>query len=349
MSCGRAFEIDLADFLERPAAPEFDHFRGHYPRCVDCAPEVRAWTELHLLLQDGGPAHPAVDVLLRFEEQREALPVVERAAVERHLERCPSCRDELRALRDFDFGAVGEAIAPQRRWRLPAFALPRFRRLALHPAFAYALVLILLYPTLASRLGREVVEDGPAAPAPEDTRAAASPVRREAPSPEPQEAAPLFAERARYWGAEGRARAPAAGIEGEAPPVASAGPSGAALEADAPAAAEPGFAKHPALPGWQELTLEPGRMVEIATADVERGVVLNLPVPVALRAASALEIRVLDDSGRRELRERVAAPAADRVAVRVPGEWLAAGAYRAELSTPHAPRAPEIFPFRVRR
>ena len=46
MSCARAFDIDLAGYLDAPRAAEFDAFRRHYPRCEACSAEVRAWTEL---------------------------------------------------------------------------------------------------------------------------------------------------------------------------------------------------------------------------------------------------------------------------------------------------------------
>src|SRR5437879_9897498 len=183
MSCRRAFDLDLADFVAGSARPEWAEFRAHYARCAECSAEVRAWTELHLLLQ-APAAHPAEELLLRFETEPGRLPVDERRAVEEHLGRCPSCNDELAALRRFDFTALepraAAAPAPS-----PSFA-ERLRRLVLHPAFAYAIVLLLLYPALEGRLpsrgqqaareDRQAVADRPAgAPAarqPERERAA---------------------------------------------------------------------------------------------------------------------------------------------------------------------------------
>ena len=43
MSCRRAFDVDVAEFLARSSAPEFSDFREHYPRCPDCAPEMRTF------------------------------------------------------------------------------------------------------------------------------------------------------------------------------------------------------------------------------------------------------------------------------------------------------------------
>src|SRR5438067_3927074 len=149
MSCRRAFDLDLADFVASSARPEWAEFRAHYARCAECSAEVRAWTELHLLLQPPA-AHPAEELLLRFETERGLLPAAERRAVEEHLARCPSCNDELAALRRFDFAALEPKAAAAAAPR-PSFA-ERLRRLVLHPAFAYAIVLLLLHPALEGRL-----------------------------------------------------------------------------------------------------------------------------------------------------------------------------------------------------
>ena len=57
MSCQRIQEIDLAGFLASPRDAEFASFREHYPVCAECAAELRAWTELEIVLR--GPADPA--------------------------------------------------------------------------------------------------------------------------------------------------------------------------------------------------------------------------------------------------------------------------------------------------
>src|SRR5207253_10554908 len=172
-------------FVAGSARPEWAEFRAHYARCAACSAEVRAWTELHLLLQ-APAAHPAEELLHRFEAEPGRLPVDERRAVEEHLGRCPSCNDELAALRRFDFTALEPraAAAPAPR---PSFA-ERLRRLVLHPAFAYAIVLLLLYPALQGRLpsrarqaareDRQTVADRPAgesAPAAREKAAPAGP------------------------------------------------------------------------------------------------------------------------------------------------------------------------------
>jgi hypothetical protein len=155
MSCRRAFVIDLADFLSEPGREEFAEFREHYPVCPECAAEVRAWTDLHVLLQSraAGPngGHPEPEALLRYEQGDARLGTAQVAELEGHLARCPSCRDELSALRGFDFSVVG-AEAPRGlavRARIGAF-VGGLQSLLLHPAFAYALVLVLLYPAAMS-------------------------------------------------------------------------------------------------------------------------------------------------------------------------------------------------------
>ncbi len=158
MRCRKAFEIDLAAFIGDRGASEYAAFRAHYPQCANCSAEVRAWTELHEQLQSGrgrlDVAHPSEELLLRFEEEPRGLPPDERQMLEQHLAECRPCRDELRALRSFDFTHLQAApAAPRRSTRLLAAAFARrTRSLVLHPAFAYGLALLLLLPTLVTHL-----------------------------------------------------------------------------------------------------------------------------------------------------------------------------------------------------
>jgi hypothetical protein len=154
VSCRRAFEIDLAAFLAEPARPEHADFRAHYPLCLDCAEEVRAWTELEASLQGFGAAHPEPTALLRFEERAADLAAAERARIEAHLARCASCRDELRSLRAFPFESTAATGGGSRRSRPPArrSRIGRVRSVVLHPAFAYAVVALLAWPAAQSLL-----------------------------------------------------------------------------------------------------------------------------------------------------------------------------------------------------
>ena len=81
MACERSQDLDLSAFLAAPRDEEFEDFRHHYPRCAECAAEVRAWTELHEAL---APAHPDPERLAGYQ----ALPPAERALLDRHLAGC---------------------------------------------------------------------------------------------------------------------------------------------------------------------------------------------------------------------------------------------------------------------
>lgn len=150
MSCQRVDEIDLAGFLASPRDEAHAAFREHYPVCAECAAEVRAFTELDLLLR-GPETHPAPDVLLRWEDEPMSLPDARRAELDRHVASCAGCRDELRALRGF-----AQALATERApgvESVPAVAsvFERLRGWLWNPALAYALVLVLLVPLVLQR------------------------------------------------------------------------------------------------------------------------------------------------------------------------------------------------------
>lgn len=170
MSCRRAFEIDLAAFLASPRDAAWDDFRAHYPTCPACAAEVAAWTELETRL--GADAHPEPAVLLRWSEQPDALALDERRRLARHLDGCPSCAEELRALGRFDAAGLASAAAvtavAEAAPRTYAAAAPKppspapgrrrsplrvVGRVLWHPAFAWAAVMVLALTTLIERHG----------------------------------------------------------------------------------------------------------------------------------------------------------------------------------------------------
>jgi anti-sigma factor RsiW len=119
MSCEKAREIDLAAYLVDPDLPEWAEFREHYPTCPDCAEEVAAWNRIEASLRAAGDpqqgAHPAVELLARFEDDPRSLSAAEWQRVDQHTRECRQCADELAALREFDFPArettttIGEA------------------------------------------------------------------------------------------------------------------------------------------------------------------------------------------------------------------------------------------------
>ncbi len=171
MTCRRAFDADLIAVLrgEGDAA-----FRAHYPGCPECAAEVRVWSELEGLLRAGAPppdAHPEPELLLAFADAPATLDGETRGTVERHLAGCRSCADEAKVLVQYEpgvlAGAASVAAAPAAVSPILASdrALPRPRargddasagswlgRLVWQPAFAYALVALLLVPIVTSQL-----------------------------------------------------------------------------------------------------------------------------------------------------------------------------------------------------
>jgi anti-sigma factor RsiW len=115
MSCRKAQEIDLAAYLVDPDQPAWTEFREHYPTCPDCAEEVAAWASIEASLRAAGDrgqeAHPAVEILARFEDDPRALTADEWKRVDQHTRECRQCADELAALREFDFSAL-ETVPP---------------------------------------------------------------------------------------------------------------------------------------------------------------------------------------------------------------------------------------------
>jgi hypothetical protein len=151
MSCDRALRLELADFLASPRAEAFRDFREHYPRCAECAAEVRAWSELERSL---AAAHPEAETLARYR----ALAAGERARVDRHLAGCASCREELALLADFDperlrAAAAAPAAAGPRETGLISRWLAGLGRVLWHPGFAYALALLLSLPLVYRSVG----------------------------------------------------------------------------------------------------------------------------------------------------------------------------------------------------
>jgi len=347
MSCLRAFDVDLADFVASSARPEWAEFRAHYARCAECSAEVRAWTELHLLLQPPA-AHPAEELLLRFETERDRQPAAERRLVEEHLAHCPSCKDELAALRRFDFASLEPRAAAS-----PAASFAAFlRRLVLHPAFAYAIALLLLYPALEGRLpspARQAArEDRKAAierladesaPAEEVRRKPAEPA---APANVARSEERLLARARKETEAPARRESGRAGAERDV--ASTTGADGLAQEKAERLYGKLDAAAEPA--GWKTLALSrEGAPADVAARELGAGLVLTLPVPEAARNAS-VEVRVLDAHGGREMRERFAGPA-ERVAMRLPAVWLTPGTYTAGLRRLDAEPSAEVFSFRV--
>ena len=211
MECRRAFEIELGEFLQDPRKVAWDDFRAHYPRCAACAAEVRAHTEVALLL---APEHPDPEQLLRLEDAPASLDASEHAALAHHVAGCVTCRDELAALR-----RLAPATRPVRIATRPAAVtrrlwLPSVGHWLWQPGVAWAAVLVLVvYSTLgpASRdlFERTVPPAGKAIPSLDAERQVA-PAVQPAPSPTEehavaqQPAAPVADDASAYGSDEAR-------------------------------------------------------------------------------------------------------------------------------------------------
>ncbi|MCC6767316.1 MAG: hypothetical protein IT293_21915 [Deltaproteobacteria bacterium] len=192
MTCRRAFEADLPAVLHGERADP--DFLAHYPGCPECATEVGVWRELDAMLRTRAPAgdtHPEPETLVAFADAPATLGGAARAEVERHLATCRVCADELKMLAGFDPTRLDPAV--------PITVAPRpvrsgLARVVWHPAFAYALVAVLLVPIVLDRWPemetRVTEEEAPAQEKPDrlaEHDVAAQPV----PPPPPAVPAPL--------------------------------------------------------------------------------------------------------------------------------------------------------------
>ncbi len=340
MSCRRAFDVDLAAYLVEPRAAAWDDFREHWPRCADCAAEVAAWTALQARL--GSAGHPDPERLLRWADGDDGLPPAERLALARHVEACPTCTDELRALARFD-------VAPHVEERPVAAApTPRrsmLRRVLWNPAVAYALLLVALAPSLLDRheeASRDVLgppaasEPAPAAP----PATPPPPAARRAAEPEPAPADRAPAARAsrdaeadrrpepKRGGRQLRAAEDDADGAGAAAPAPPPPPPPPAPAAQAPAKAAPPAERSRAL-GALSRRAEPE-----AEGRAERPF-LSIELPDAAREAGVVELRVRDVGRDRELRERFAVhPDLAMLAFELPPSWRDHTTYEVEIRVP---------------
>jgi hypothetical protein len=331
MACRKAFDLDLVACLLDAGRPEWQEFSEHYPRCTECAAEVRTWTELQSSL---APPHPGPEELIRFESRANDLPADARTAIAAHIGTCRSCRDELRALRAFDpraMAAGSERAAPRRRW------WHGVGRLVLHPALAYGIALALAIPVLFPAVGRRVTDELVALRA----DGAGEPKKKEAPERQ---------------SSDRMQSAPAANLAAKpAPPTyeaeGDAAPSPPAAPAAAPPSDTPALAKAAAAPErrremgaideprrdaassveWPVVMLMPDR--EVVLHAPAAGLVLRLAPPRSQPAVppGLAWLRVRDAAGRRELREQQFGNPGTNAEIRVPAGWLEPGSYRADI------------------
>jgi hypothetical protein len=349
MRCRRAFEADLTAVVRGEAADAA--FAAHAAGCPDCDAEVRVWRELDGLLRAGAAvapaAHPAPDVLVAFVDAPARLAVDVRADVDRHVGGCRVCADEVRSLRRFDAGALAAPAptassdaAPGRRGRLA--------QIVWHPAFAYALLALVLVPLVREQL-RHVPQETrlidarrevPAARAPAPQPAAQAPPVAEAPASQP--AAPPAAAQAAAPGddqmrrAESKAEGRAATNEQAATRAKRALPQEPEVEGapslhDLAGSLGRDADEHDGLaaaPRVVELSAEAPTIVPYALG--ARGVVLRI-VPPAELGTKTIDVRVRGRAGSRELAQRVT-ERANAIAVPIPPQWLVPGDYVVTLA-----------------
>lgn len=357
MSCRRAYELDLPAFLADPRDATWDDFRAHYPRCPECSAEVAAWTALHASLAH---RHPEPAELLRWSDDPDSLAADTRTLLARHLEQCPSCRDELRALDRFNVAvpapgadpagsdapavappahaaatmrhggrhaeararnrpasAPGPGRAPERR---PGGAL---RRVLWHPAFAYAvLALVLLLPTFRDAYEREAGRDAfdaaatrtaeelPAS-APVPVPAGADERRKEEQVSPPgsladseldarvDRTAPRLLRQA-----PPRPAAPAPAAPAPAPPAPAARAAGSADAARAQPAQPPEGAAGGASLRALGSALERDATVRLLPRGAGATRTLVVVLPSGISGAAVIDVRIRDEDGERELRQR---------------------------------------------
>ena len=119
MSCRRAHEIDVEEFLLDGGAPHFDEFRAHYPTCSACSEQVNRWAMLEdalrhefepeLALDDG---HPTPAELAGY-ARNTSRDGDASAAIAGHVDRCAACRNEAALLRAFDPAALRAATGAE--------------------------------------------------------------------------------------------------------------------------------------------------------------------------------------------------------------------------------------------
>jgi hypothetical protein len=366
MACRRAFDLDLVACLLDRERPEWREFRDHYPRCPECAAEVRTWTELHT---HPDPDHVEPAALLAFEDAPGTLATAERRRIGAHLEACASCRDELTTLRGTDVAQLvqgeGRPAPSSRRWRLPSL-----RGVLVHPAFAYGLVLVLVLPAAwplvrdqvaprprakpavhapAAGIAEEKVVPAPAREldavgTPPLSDDADSPFEHEAPSQgAPSQGAPsreFFRSDALADAAaprdEDRALAPAEPATesrrralGGADQAVPAAPEPVRAQTKRSAAAKAAPDPMEKDTAWPTVMLDP--QVDTVVSVTGPGLLVRMPIPTTALTAGLAEVRVRDRSGTREMRQQHFGPPAHVAEIRLPAAWLTPGTYRVEL------------------
>jgi hypothetical protein len=398
MKCRRAFEADLLAVLRGEGGDV--EFLAHYPSCSDCAAELRVWGDLEAMLQAGAPAaesHPTEADLLAFVDAPATLAAETRGELERHVTACRTCADEIGSVRRFDPGRLAATTKPVGhaapdalpQARAAASVAPRavepnaapplaehpmrvgwLGRLVWHPAFAYALVVVLLVPVLrgqlnklSSRRAATVLAqhaDAPTAVVLAPAELARSAVRADLPASEiaPPIGAELAAKtaarpppppaksRARQTLAQSAPRREAPEADGAYVVMEEALAAARALVEEKESSAVAAFGAPltdlaatvradgvvAAAPAAERLVLDvhPGAHPVIPLAEAERGPLLRITPPAGI-GDGPVDVRVRGTVGGRELTERVTNHA-NAIELQIPPQWLAPGEYTVTLA-----------------
>jgi len=164
--CQRASEVDLVAFLDAPRSPEWEEFQAHTEQCAECGRAVAELGQvqegLRTLGKSGLLDHPSETRLMTYWRSPQRLPEAERRSIQEHLSNCRECIGDLASVEGFAVQrARGEqadasvakvasdtATGARVRQSLVAGLARRIPRVVLHPAFGYAVALLLAIPAL---------------------------------------------------------------------------------------------------------------------------------------------------------------------------------------------------------
>ncbi len=350
MKCRRAFEADVVAALHGAAGGDDGDFLAHAEACADCAAEVRVWRELDAMLRTGavdGTAHPEPEALVAFVDDAKRAPG-RRAEIERHLTSCRVCADEVRSLRGLDAAALALPAAASPTPHPTATGGIHIGRVLWHPAFAYALVVVLLVPLLRSQMPRlreetravDARREPPAAKAAEPVPpgAATGVVADAAPAAPPRAAPPAQApgaatvERARQLAdaeSSRRTNEPGRGAPSAAERKEESHMHDQLLAGEPRAAAPAGASAAAGARTRIVLEVQPQRPSMFAAIPPGRPVLLRI-VPPGDLAPGPVAIQVRGRANQRTLDRRVENHA-DAIAVDIPADWLVPGDYAVTL------------------
>ena len=180
MGCPYTSTTDFSAFLVDSPDPEWVEFRHHYLQCQPCTVLVAEWTQLETALRslendtvDMSSGHPTVEQLAQFQRRPELLSQQAQRTIQHHLGACPACSEEMTSIESFNFSLLDDKASPansaaehttpvhvQDREHISrpftarltglikSWEFERLQSIFFHPAFTYAVILLLCIPTL---------------------------------------------------------------------------------------------------------------------------------------------------------------------------------------------------------